>query len=57
MREGLLVYPHPAHQLRFVTDRNEALPSTALFNLGDIQLQQAVEPCHKFLPVTQLSQR
>jgi hypothetical protein len=26
------------------------LPSTALLNLGDVELQQAVQPIHEFLP-------
>jgi len=28
-----------------------SLPSTALLDLGDVELQKAVEPLHEFLPV------
>jgi hypothetical protein len=35
--------------------RIKGLPSTALLNFCNIELQQVVEPCHQFLPTISMS--
>lgn len=35
--------------------REDGLPSTALLNLGNVELQQTVEPLHEFLSVVSVS--
>lgn len=34
--------------------RGSLIPGSALFDLGQIQLQQAVKPCQQFLSVSQI---